>query len=185
MATAAAAPALESARRQREVPRIARGLEHRIVTGAAVAELRDVGLAEDDRAGGAQPLDGDVVFIGDEIFVGGGTEDRADSGGQDEILDTDRHAGEQTRRASGYELALDAPRFGARQFRRWRAEGVERRLERRHSRQRRLDDFDRREFAAAKLRGQRHGVHPADFVRYRHGSSSRRAARLNFPRVLP
>ncbi len=66
-ATAAAEPALDPPGVQVEVPGIAGGREERVVAEAAIAEFGRVGLAEDDRAGGAEPLHGDVVVVRDEV----------------------------------------------------------------------------------------------------------------------
>ena len=62
---------------------------------AAIAEFRHVGLADDDRTGRTQTLDGDVVLVGDEIPISGRAHGGEDTLGCDEVLDADGHAGER------------------------------------------------------------------------------------------
>ncbi len=81
-ATAAAEPALEPP----EVRAGFHGLrvvgKRGIVAEAAIAEFRGVGFTNNDRVGGLQPLDDDVVMIGNEVGVELGPEGGADAFGQ-------------------------------------------------------------------------------------------------------
>ena len=112
-ATEAPEPALEPPGRHVEVPGIAGRLEDRVVADGAVAELRHIGLADDDGARFLQPLDDDVVLVRREVLV----EHRAHGGdqvlGRHQILDADRHAGERAHFLALRELGVDRLRHGA------------------------------------------------------------------------
>src|SRR5712692_5498231 len=67
-----------------------------VVTGPAVAELRDVGLADDDRAGRLEPLDDDVVLLGNEVAVCDRARHSANALGEDQVLDTYWNSGQRS-----------------------------------------------------------------------------------------
>ena len=81
-----------AARRHVEIPRIARGFEHRVVAHTAVAEFRHVGLSDDDRVGLFEALDDHVVFVGYKVLVRRRAGHGPDARRADEVLDADRHA---------------------------------------------------------------------------------------------
>jgi hypothetical protein len=85
------AAAARAARRAIGVPRVARDAERGPLGGAHDGQLGQVGLAEDDRAGGAQPGD-EVVVALDRAAVGGRAPGRELAGHVLGVLDGDRHA---------------------------------------------------------------------------------------------
>jgi hypothetical protein len=151
-ATAAPDPALEPP----EVSARSHGLRTVSATGLwlapAVAELGHRGLAEDDRSGGAEALDEDVVLVRHEVAVGGRPAGHRHPGDRDEVLDPDRDAAERAGLRAGGERALELP--GGLQGIRVRAvaERVQTRLEAVHPAMDRLDHLDRRDLAAADRR---------------------------------
>ena len=151
-ATAAPDPALEPPEVSSGVPRVADGLGHRAVAGAAVAELGHGGLAEHDRAGGAQALDDHVVLVGDVVAVCRRAAGHRHAGDGDEVLDADRHAAQGAAVGARGERALERPGRVERVLVGPVAEGVQARLEAVHPAMDRLDDVDRRELAAADRR---------------------------------
>ena len=132
------------------------------MAGGAVAELRDVGLANHDRAGPAQALDHDIVLIGHEVAIDDRAGCGADAAGQDEVLDAQGDAGERADLLPRRDARLQLARLAPRQLRRRRAERVQRRFEALHPVEDGIDHLDRREPASPDVRGQRHRVHAAD-----------------------
>ena len=154
------------------VPRVARRLEHGVVARAAVAELRHVGLAEDDGAGRLQALDRHVVLLGQETLVGDGARDGRQVLGADEVLDADRHTRERPRVLASLDAGVHLPGGGAGIVGRGRAEGVQVRLHLFHVGDHRVRDLDCRELLSPHPRRQRDGVHAADFACSRHATPS-------------
>ena len=85
-----------SGRAQRGIPRIEGRAEQRIDGVGAGREFRRIGLAEDDRAGLAQPLDRGGVLVRYEILVERRTEGGADALGERHVLDDHRQAMQRT-----------------------------------------------------------------------------------------
>ena len=153
-----------AARRPLEVPRIARGAEHRVVGQRLVAELREVRLAEDDGAGHAQAGDGDVVLLGQQL----GEEARSAGGGEaarvERVLDRHRHAVQRTDRLPLHHgdlgLAGRCPgHAGADE-----AERVQPRVQRLDAGQQRLGELDGRELLVTDQRGDLEGGSPGKIV---------------------
>ena len=133
-----------AAGRALQVPRVARRLEHGVVARAAVAELRYVGLAQDDRAGIPQAFDHHVVLLGHKILVGDGAGDGGQIPGADEVLDADRHARERSRVLARRDLGIYLPRgCGTGVVGRGRAERVHVGLHLLHVGDNRIGDLDR------------------------------------------
>ena len=170
-----------AAGRALQVPRVAGRLEHGVVACPAVAELRHVGLAQDDRARIPQTLDHHVVLLGHEILVG----DRAGDGGEvlgaDEVLDPDRDARERAWVLARRDPGIHFAGGGAGVVGRRRAEGVEMGFHLLHVGDDRVRDFDCRKLPGTHPRSQRHGVHPADFVGLRHEPLPFSGCRLGGP----
>ena len=110
---------------------------------AAVAELRHVGLAEDDGTGALQALDGYVVFVGDEINVRRRSRDCPDTFRADQVLDAHRDAGERTWILAGHDPGFNLMGRRPRQVGSRCAEGVEFGFELLHALEGGLGDFDR------------------------------------------
>ena len=161
-----------AAGRALQVPGVARRLEHGVVARAAVAELRHVGLAEDDGAGRPQALDRHVVLVGHKTLVGDGARDGRQVLGADEVLDADRHARKRPRVLASLDAGVHLPGGGAGIVGRRRAEGVQVRLHFFHVGDHRVRDLDRRKLLSPHPRRQRDGVHPADFACSRHATPS-------------
>ena len=152
-----------AARRERRVPGIARRLEQRVVTGGAVAELRGVRLADDDRAGVAQPLDHHVVLVRTQSWYA--TEaDVAAGPRQDEVLDADGHAGQRADLLPGDQASL----LRARLARAAPGAGVQKACSAgstRSMRRARHRSLRPATGAGREVRGQRHRVHATDLAK--------------------
>ena len=84
-----------SARHGALVPRVLHRAEIRVLVRRAHRELVHVGLAEDHRAGAVEALDHMRVVGGDEVFQHARAARRRPSRGAEEILVSDRNAGER------------------------------------------------------------------------------------------
>ena len=86
-----------AAARERRIPRVAGLAEHVVERVGAGAELRRVGLAEDDRARRAQPLDRQRIGVGHVVGVDPRAVGGAQAGRLGEVLDPDRDAVQRAR----------------------------------------------------------------------------------------
>ena len=111
---------------------------------AAVAKLRNIGLAKDDGARRLEPLDADVVLVRHKVAIPGRTHYRQNVFGGDKVLDADRHARERTRILARGNLGVDGACRGERDFWRRRAECVDVRFKRVHAAKRRFCHLSRR-----------------------------------------
>ena len=160
----------------RGIPRVVGRREDQVVAGTAVAEFRNIGLADDDGTRRLQALDHDIVFGRNKILVDDRSRCGPDALRVDQILDPDRDARQRTDRPAGHDVGLDRLRLLPRHIGCGRAEGAEDRVELLHPGEHRLGHLGRRQFFAADLCGQGHRVHAADLVR-RCGNSGRRCER--------
>ncbi len=151
-------------RRHVEVPRIAGRRKDGVVADAAVAEFRHVGLADDDGAGGLEPLDADVVLVRHEVPVPGRPHHGEDVLGGDEVLDADRHAGQHARILAGRDLGVDGLGGCARHIGRRGAECVDVRFEHVHAAQHGFRHFGGGDLLRLDFSRHGHGVHAADVV---------------------
>ena len=91
------------------------GVEGRAIDGIvgvrAEAKLRRVGLADDDGAGVAQPLDQEAVRRRYEILQERGAPGRADALDRQQILDRMRKAVERPLRLAARQLGVALPRL--------------------------------------------------------------------------
>ena len=86
------------------------GSEHLIEGLRASPELGGIGLADDDRAGRLEPLDVELVFLGNEVAIDRRPERGADAPGQGEVLDRDRQPVERPRRLASGKGGVRRPR---------------------------------------------------------------------------
>ena len=126
------------------------------------AELRRVGLADDDEPGLADASHDGGVEVGDVLGIGPGRVRRADPGRRGEILHTDRNAAK--RRVAG--SRVDVRCRGERLLAADRDERVQRRIELVDAGERELDELRRRDLTLADQprlleRREERELHPA------------------------
>ena len=106
VASATAAPPLEPPQVSAGFQGLRRGAEDRVERVAARAELRRVGLADDDGARRLEPLDREGVVVGHVVLEDLRAPRGADALGRRQVLDRHRHAVER----AGASRACRAPR---------------------------------------------------------------------------
>ena len=121
--------AARAARCALEIPRVARGAEERIVGERLVAELRGVGLAEDDRAGRAQATHRDGVFFRDQVGEEPGAAGGAQAARVEHVLQRHRYSVEWTERLALHHRDLRLAGHDAGEGGRHQAIGIETRVE--------------------------------------------------------
>ena len=156
---AAAAPATAG-----EVVGVARRAEDGVEGVRAGAELGDVALAQDDRAGGAQPLDDEVVLIRHVVGVDGRAEGRADARRRDEVLDHDGQPVQRARRPARGEGGVGGIGVGQGALGEERADRVDARIDPRDLVEVRLDDLAGGELPAADQAGEVAGGAEVEWV---------------------
>ena len=162
-ATDAAAPPDEPPGRSGGIPRIAGDAAQRRIGARPPAELRRCGLAEQHRAGFAKPRGGRRVLGPGLVGI-----DRSraaqcrPAAREDQVLDRGGHAVDAAERLARLPALLGVARRRHGAFVVDQAIGVEDRIERVDARQRRARDLHRRQVCAPVVRGQRHGVQPAE-----------------------
>ncbi len=104
-----AAAARRSARTERRIPRVPRAAEDFVEGVAPSGELGRVGLAEDHRARGAQPLHHERVLGGDVVLVERRPERRAQALDRRDVLDADRQPAQEAGRFTLLEPPLELP----------------------------------------------------------------------------
>ena len=105
-----------------------------------------------------EPLDRDVVDVGNEVGVELRAEGRADALGEHEILDADRHAGEEAAIVAAHDARLEVAGGRARLIDGGNAEGIELRVEPLHRGDRRFGRLDRRDLARSDKARKRAGI---------------------------
>ena len=115
--------AARPARRQRGVPGVARRAVEQVRRVALQRQLGDVGLADEDGAGGAEPRHGRLVGVGAKVRVGAAAPGGGQAAHEQVVLDGHRHAVEPGQRRPGPEARGAVPRrraggFGARRHHR-------------------------------------------------------------------
>ena len=97
-AMSAASPPVDSTHRSTQIPRIVGAAVERVVRFHHQAELRDIGLAQQDRAGLAEPGDERGIVRRHSPSPTGDTQSRRRARRGEELLDGERYAVEKSKR---------------------------------------------------------------------------------------
>ena len=156
---AATAPATAA-----QVVGVARRAEDGVEGVRARPEFGRVALAQDDRTGGAQALDDEVVLVGHVVGVDGRAEGRADARRRDEVLDHDGQPVQRARRPARGEGGVGAIGVGQGALGEERADRVDARIDALDLVEVRLDDLAGRKLASADQAGEVAGGAEVEWV---------------------
>ena len=146
--------AARSAGRQRRVPGVARRAEERVVGVALQGQLGDIGLAEDDGAGAAQPRHRQLVGVRNEVGVEPRAPGRAQAPDEQVVLDRHRNAVEGAQRRALRPARGARPRRRAGALRIERDDRIQHRVQPPDARLGGVERLERRERALGEERRQ-------------------------------
>ena len=128
----------------------------RVVALEIAGEDRDIGLAEDDRASGAQSRDGRRILVRNALAIGGQPARGGQAGDVEGVLDRDRQPFEGAGAAIG-DAFVRCLRRDARRFAVLRDDGIQARVQRVDALERSFQKLGGTEAAGEKRRAQRGG----------------------------
>ena len=181
-ASADGGAAAAAAARPREVVGIARRAEDRVERLRSGAELRRVGLAEGDRAGGANPRDDGRVLRRHVIAVEGRAPGRANAGRVHEIFVRHGQAVQHADRPAARDDLVGTRRVGHRPLGHERDDRVDLRVDALDLRQVRGHHLARRNLLRAQQRGEFDRAEERDLIVHLTGLASTRCPPLDYER---